>query len=110
VGLRLIWTRLIWTFHHKHIKPWRSDVRPAVPVMLTVDIFFKTTDCLRFDKSTCFPPGDKNYQITHSGLDAQVCSKKIAKNVSHALIVLVLLLCRHATCHAVCCESGLNLA
>jgi hypothetical protein len=48
-------------------------------MLLAADIFFKTTDCLRFDKSTCFPPGHKNYQITHSGLDAQVCHLKAAE-------------------------------
>lgn len=40
---------------------------------MSADIFFKTTECLRLDKSTCYQPGDEMYEITHSGLDAQVC-------------------------------------
>jgi hypothetical protein len=34
--------------------------------------FFKTKQCLRKDKSTCFKPGDEWYDVTHSGLDVQV--------------------------------------
>eukprot|EP00775_Hariotina_reticulata_P009112 gene9112-9281_t len=34
------------------------------------NIFFKTTECLRLDQSTCFQPGSPWYDITHSGLDA----------------------------------------
>lgn len=51
---------------------------------LCADIFFKTTDCLRADKSTCYKPGDQHYQITHSGLDAQVCAKKGGASVRQA--------------------------
>lgn len=43
-----------------------SDTNPAA------DIFFKTTQCLRLDTSTCLYKTDENYMITHSGLDAQV--------------------------------------
>lgn len=39
---------------------------------LLADLFFRTTDCLRYDQSKCVPPGDENYDITHSGLDAAV--------------------------------------
>jgi hypothetical protein len=28
--------------------------------------------CLREDQSTCFQPGDANYEITHNGLDAMI--------------------------------------
>lgn len=36
------------------------------------NIFFKTTDCLRFDKSGCFKEDSKYYSITRQGLDAMV--------------------------------------
>lgn len=36
------------------------------------DVFFKTTQCLRIDLTTCYPEGHELYQVTHSGLDAQV--------------------------------------
>jgi hypothetical protein len=35
-------------------------------------LFFKTTECLRADKSTCLPKGDPYYDIAHTGLDAMV--------------------------------------
>eukprot|EP00775_Hariotina_reticulata_P009651 gene9651-9811_t len=36
------------------------------------NIFFKTSKCLRKDQSTCYPPGSEWYDITHTGLDAQL--------------------------------------
>lgn len=51
---------------------------------LCADIFFKTTDCLRADESTCYKPGDQHYQITHSGLDTQVCAKQGGASVRQA--------------------------
>jgi hypothetical protein len=33
-------------------------------------LFFKTTDCLRFDQSTCFTKDSKYHDVTHHGLDA----------------------------------------
>jgi hypothetical protein len=36
------------------------------------DLFFKTTECLRADKSSCYPPGNTYYDITHHGLDAMM--------------------------------------
>jgi hypothetical protein len=32
----------------------------------------RTKDCLREDKTTCYPPGHEWYEITHSGLDPMV--------------------------------------
>jgi hypothetical protein len=34
------------------------------------NLFFKTTQCLRFDLSTCFTQDSKYYDVTHHGLDA----------------------------------------
>jgi hypothetical protein len=40
--------------------------------VLPPDMFFTTKECLRNDKSTCFPVGNQYYDITHSGLGAMV--------------------------------------
>jgi hypothetical protein len=55
----------------------------ALCLLWVADIFFKTSNCLRIDQSTCFQPGDKNYQITHSGLDAQVRFHNIPCKLHH---------------------------
>eukprot|EP00879_Flechtneria_rotunda_P022137 GHRR01023358.1.p1 GENE.GHRR01023358.1~~GHRR01023358.1.p1 ORF type:complete len:763 (+),score=195.35 GHRR01023358.1:255-2291(+) len=36
------------------------------------DIFFKTTNCLRLDQSTCWQQGSDWYDITHAGIDAMM--------------------------------------
>lgn len=36
------------------------------------ELFFTTTACLRANQSTCLPPSDPNYEITHSGLNAMI--------------------------------------
>jgi hypothetical protein len=33
-------------------------------------LFFKTTDCLRTDKSSCYPEGHYLHDVTHHGLDS----------------------------------------
>ncbi|GBF95600.1 hypothetical protein Rsub_08582 [Raphidocelis subcapitata] len=36
------------------------------------NLFFKTTSCLRDDKTACFKPGHEYYEHTHSGLDIMI--------------------------------------
>eukprot|EP00879_Flechtneria_rotunda_P028986 GHRR01031235.1.p1 GENE.GHRR01031235.1~~GHRR01031235.1.p1 ORF type:complete len:764 (+),score=228.21 GHRR01031235.1:75-2366(+) len=51
----------------------RNDLSADEPAIYKNDqltnIFFRQTGCLRKDKSTCFPPGHKFYDVVHSGLD-----------------------------------------
>lgn len=49
-----------------------SHIECVMPCTACADIFFRTTDCLRADQSSCYRPGDPYYDITHSGLDAQI--------------------------------------
>src|SRR5690349_20804616 len=58
------------------------------------NLFFRTTDCLRVDKSGCHnDPADPFYQITHTGLDAQV-----SRGVQSFLIVFPMELRYTLTC------------
>eukprot|EP00775_Hariotina_reticulata_P007054 gene7054-7268_t len=47
------------------------------------NLFFKATNCLRQDQSTCYPPDSDLYAITHSGLDALVIAY-IAQTIQFA--------------------------